>query len=335
MAAQPRRRPRPVQDLLDLRFHRCRQYRSGHGCAARRLRRDDRAGDAGLSGDRAHGLPGQSVRRSRAAQRKPAEGSPAQPDARFQPGAGAGAAEQDQGRPGQSRDARRGAPTRFARGLRNWPGRASARPSSTPCSTPTSRPSARSPPITGCRSAPPASGSDWRGRWSSPARSRRRLERGVRHSGRRTGGVSRRQLLAGDAGTDCQCRKSHAGAASRSRPRRRRHGGSAARGGVGDRANQLRAGADREQRAAGASRSPAIASWPQSRRTCHRAGDGRHRRRAGAIQACAVSSLPVAKRQAPWSTACAFPDSSSARKSLQACRFCAPSAPKAATCCLP
>src|SRR6476660_8960311 len=34
-----RRRSRPVQDLLDLRFHRRRQYRHGHGCAARRFRR--------------------------------------------------------------------------------------------------------------------------------------------------------------------------------------------------------------------------------------------------------------------------------------------------------
>ena len=38
-----------VQDLLDLRFHRRRQYRPRHGRAARRLRRGNRAGDAGVS----------------------------------------------------------------------------------------------------------------------------------------------------------------------------------------------------------------------------------------------------------------------------------------------
>ena len=42
---------------------------------------DDRAGDAGLSGNRPHRLSGQPVRGRRAAERKPAEGSPAQPDA--------------------------------------------------------------------------------------------------------------------------------------------------------------------------------------------------------------------------------------------------------------
>ena len=103
MAARARRRPCAVQDLLDLRFHRRRQYRPGHGCAARRFRRRDRAGDAGLSRDRPHRLSGQSVRRFRAAQRKPVEGPSAQPDARFQSGAGAGAAEPDQDRAGRSR----------------------------------------------------------------------------------------------------------------------------------------------------------------------------------------------------------------------------------------
>ena len=90
--------PCAVQDLLDLRFHRQGQYRPGDGCAARRFRRCHRAGDAGLSGNRAHRLSGQSVRRLGAAEREPAEGSSAQPDARFQSGAGAGAAEQDQSR---------------------------------------------------------------------------------------------------------------------------------------------------------------------------------------------------------------------------------------------
>ena len=142
MAARPRRRPRAVQDLLDLRFHRRRQYRPGHGCAARRFRRCDRAGDAGVSGDRPHGLSGQSVRRRRAAERKPAEGSSAQSDARFQSGAGAGAAEQDQGRAGRSRDAvaRAGCGARAARRSRRT--RASARRSSTRCSTAISKPSA-------------------------------------------------------------------------------------------------------------------------------------------------------------------------------------------------
>ena len=117
MAARPRRRPRAVQDLLDLRFHRRRQYRSRDGCAARRFRRRDRAGDAGLSGNRPHRLPGQSVRRQRAAERKPVEGSSAQPDARFQSGAGAGTPEPDQGRAGRSRDAfaRRGRRSRTSR----------------------------------------------------------------------------------------------------------------------------------------------------------------------------------------------------------------------------
>ena len=104
MAARARRRARAVQDLLDLQFHRRRQYRPGDGCAARRFRRRHRAGDAGFSGNRPHRLPGQSVRRRRAAERKPAEGPSAQPDARFQPGAGAGAPEQDQDRAGRSCD---------------------------------------------------------------------------------------------------------------------------------------------------------------------------------------------------------------------------------------
>ena len=50
--------------------------------------------------------------------------------------------------------------------------------------------------------------------------------------------------------------------------------------------------------------------------------------------ACAGWSSPVVKLQALWSIASAFPASSSARKSLQACRFCARSAPRKARCCL-
>ena len=79
-----------------------------------------------------------------AAERKPAEGSSAQPDARFQSGAGAGAAEQDQSRVGRTRDARPRAPTRSARGSPSLRARALVPPSSMPCSTATSKPSARS-----------------------------------------------------------------------------------------------------------------------------------------------------------------------------------------------
>src|SRR4030095_39789 len=43
-------------------------------CDARRCRGRDRAGHAGVSGDRPHRLPGQPVRRRGAAERKPAEG---------------------------------------------------------------------------------------------------------------------------------------------------------------------------------------------------------------------------------------------------------------------
>ena len=57
---------------------------------------------------------GQSVRRLGAAERKPAEGPSAQPDARFQPGAGAGAPEQDQGRVWSSLQLWREAPMPFA-----------------------------------------------------------------------------------------------------------------------------------------------------------------------------------------------------------------------------
>ena len=66
-------------------------------------------------------------------------------------------------------DARRR--TRCARGWPISPARALAPPSSTPCSTAIWKPSARWRWIIGCRSAPPASGSGLRGRWSRPARS--------------------------------------------------------------------------------------------------------------------------------------------------------------------
>ncbi len=53
----------------------------GDGCVARGLRRENRAGHAGVSGDRPHRVSGPSVRRLRAVERKPAEGPSAQPDA--------------------------------------------------------------------------------------------------------------------------------------------------------------------------------------------------------------------------------------------------------------
>ena len=69
--------------------------------------------------------------------------------------------------------------------------------------------------------------------------------------GRRTGGVPGRQLFAGDAAADRQCRKGDAGAASRSRSRGRGQGGSTAGAGVGARANQSGADSGREQFDAG------------------------------------------------------------------------------------
>ena len=289
MAARPRRRPRAVQDLLDLRFHRRRQYRPGHGCAARRFRRRDRAGDAGLPGNRPHRLSGQSVRRLRAAERKPAEGSSAQPDARFQSGAGAGAPEPDQGRPGRSCDARRAARMPFARGLPISPARALAPPSSMPCSTAISKPSAAvaldhrlsvgaSGIGLGLARALVASGKVKSNAASATAGA----------AGRRTGGVPCRQLFAGDAAADRERREDDAGAASRSRTDHRRAGRSAARAGLGERANQRRPDPDREQFDAGSGRSSAISSWPRCSRTCHRAGDGRYRRRPGAVGRAAI-----------------------------------------------
>ena len=163
----------------------------------------DRAGDAGVSGDRPHRLSGQSVRRLGAAERKPAERSSAQPDARFQPGAGAGAAEQEQDRAGRSRgaDARAGCRPRAARRTRR--DRALAPRSSMRCSTAIWRPSARWRWIIGSRSAPPASGLVWRGRWSRRAASSRVRRQAISaNPGRRTGGVPCRQLFAGDPAAD-------------------------------------------------------------------------------------------------------------------------------------
>ena len=127
LAARARRGSHPVQDLLDLRFHRRRQYRPGDGCATDRFRRCHRAGDAGISRDRPHRLSGQSVRGLAAAERESAEGSSAQSDARFQSGAGAGAPEPDQGRAGRSRRRRpragcRPRPSGRSRRQRLWRG---------------------------------------------------------------------------------------------------------------------------------------------------------------------------------------------------------------------
>ncbi len=324
MAARPRRAPCAVQDLLDLRFHRCRQYRSGDGCAARRLRRGHRAGDAGLPGNRPHRLSGQPVRRRRAAEREPAEGPPAQPDARLPTWCGCW---RGRARPRSASvdlatlAARRR--RRSRRGSPNSPARASAPPSSTPCSTATSKPSARWRWITGCRSAPPASGSAWRGRWSPRGKVDAARGCGVRRAGRRAGGLPRRELLAGDAEPDRQRRTGRCRCCSSIPTRSLRAGRGAPRAGLGGRATQRRPGPDRHQFDAGRGRSAAVASWPRCSRTRHRAGDGRHRRGSGATPACGGWSSPVAKLQAPWSIAWAFPASSSARKSLQACRFCA------------
>ena len=217
MAARAGRRSCAVQDLLDLRFHRRRQYRPGDGCAARRFRRCDRAGDAGVSRDRPHRLSGQSVRRLGAAERKPAEGSSAQSDARFQSGAGAGPPEQDQGRAGRSRRhrARAGCRARAAcRALRQRLWRGHRR-----CGLRTRSGDHRHG----------RAGSSRVGRRLGPrARARPRAgrirpgqiecaERGRRRAGRRTGGVPGRQLFAGDLAADRKRRAGDAGAASRSR----------------------------------------------------------------------------------------------------------------------
>ncbi len=108
MAARTGCRSCVVQDLLDLRFHRRRQYRPGDGRAARRFRRCHRAGDAGVSRNRPHRLSGQPIRRRCAPERKSPERSSAQSDARLQSGAGVGAAEQNEGRARRSRLAAKG-----------------------------------------------------------------------------------------------------------------------------------------------------------------------------------------------------------------------------------
>ena len=105
-------------------------------------------------------------------------------------------------------------------------------------------------------------------------------------------------------------------------------GRSAARAGLGERANQQGPDPDREQLDAGSGRSSAITSWPRCSRTCHRAGDGRSSPKVWCDPACGDWWSRVVKLQALSSIAWAFPASSLARKSLQECRFCARSAPK-------
>ena len=111
-------------------------------------------------------------------------------------------------------------------------------------------------------------------------------------------------------------------------------GRSAARAGLGERAAQRRPGPDREQFDAGSGCSSAIPSWPRCSRTCHRAGDGRYCRRSGRAPACGDWWSRAVKLQAPSSIAWGFPAFWLARKSLQACRSCARSAPRTARCCL-
>ena len=296
------------------------------------VRRCHRAGDAGVSGDRPHRLSGQSVRRLGAAERKPAEGSSAQSDARFQSGAGAGAPEQDQGRAGRSRRRRARAGRRPRASCRSRQAKVSARRSSMRCSIAISKPSARSRWIIASRSAHPASGSGLRARWSPRAGSNR--TRRTRFPDAPVGGpaaclagscsqATLRQIANAEAGD--------AGAASRSRAGRRGQGRSAARAGLGQGAARTRPGPDRLQFDAGSGRGPAGASRPRCRRSRHRAGDGRHRRRTGAVRACGGWWSPAAKPPARWWIAWGFPAFWSARKSPPACRCCARSAPRKRT----
>ena len=101
----------------------------------------------------------------------------------------------------------------------------------------------------------------------------------VRRGGRRTGGVSRRELLAGDAAADRQRRTGHAGASSRSRSGGGRPGRGPARAVLGQGSSRRRSGSDRLQLDAGPGRGSAVTSWPRCSRTCHRTGDGRYRGR--------------------------------------------------------
>ena len=99
-------------------------------------------------------------------------------------------------------------------------------------------------------------------------------QRDCRRSGGGTGGLSGRQLFAGDASADRRGRAGDAGAASRSRPGHR--GDEAARAGLGPGKAGARPDPDRQQFGAGRGRRLAGASRPRCRGPCDRAGDGRH-----------------------------------------------------------
>ena len=174
----------------------------------------DRAGDAGLPRNRPHRLHGQSVCRRRAAERKPAEGPSAQPDARFQPGAGAGAAEQDQNRPGRSRDAvaRGGCGARAACRSRRQGVGAAIIDAVFDRDLETIGAVAVEHKAFGRRLRHRA----WAGAGARRRQGGERRRRRFGEAGRRPGGLSRRQLLAGDAWANRERREGHAGASSRS-----------------------------------------------------------------------------------------------------------------------
>jgi hypothetical protein len=188
MAARPRRRPRAVQDLLDLRFHRRRQYRPVMDA----LRAD--SGDAIVLVTPAFPETGRTVYQgnlfvgSVPLNESPLKDHPLNPmhDSNLV----RVLARQSRPRSGWSISPRcRAARMRFAGGSPIWRARASAPLLSTPCSTAISKPSAASRWIIACRSARPASASASPGRWSPPARSNRL--RPARSSGAPVGGRRR------------------------------------------------------------------------------------------------------------------------------------------------
>ena len=208
-------RPCAVQDLLDLRLDRCRQHRTG-----RPTRSQADAGDAIVLVTPAFPETGRTVYQGNLfvgavpLERKPAEGSSAQPDARCQSGAGA-----RRGRAATrsawsiSFDGREGCRTRSARGWRSSPAsgiRAGDRRRGVRIAI--SSPSGLRRSTIASRSAPPASGSGWRA-GSSPAAACARLRRLLaRRAARRAGRMPRGKLLAGDARADrarpkprCRC----------------------------------------------------------------------------------------------------------------------------------
>ena len=133
-AAGARRAAAVLQVLLDVRFDRRGQHRpGGRGAAATGSVASIAIACPAFPDQQAHGLSGQSVRRRRAAGGKPDEGSPADADARFQPGARAAAADQAAGRAGAVRaSSTRARPRSRAAFDRRAGRRASASSSSTP-----------------------------------------------------------------------------------------------------------------------------------------------------------------------------------------------------------